>query len=236
MSEDTALPDVASAELALGLLEGEERAAALRRVLAEPGFAAEVEQWRAHLSQLFDLWPDAAPSPDLLARIERSIDDRAKPAARARAWWPALAGLMTTAAAVLLVLLIARPDVAPLPTPQSTIAAIPDRILVAAITPSAKGIPVSAVYDPHAASLRLSAAGAVPKGRSAELWVIAADGVPHSLGLLHVESGTALQIPAANRARLAAGATLAISIEPEGGSKTGAPTGPVVATGALAEA
>ena len=37
--------DVAAAELALGLLEGEERGAALRRVLAEPGFAAQVEWW-----------------------------------------------------------------------------------------------------------------------------------------------------------------------------------------------
>ena len=39
-------PDVAAAELALGLLDGEERAAALRRMLAEPGFAREVERWR----------------------------------------------------------------------------------------------------------------------------------------------------------------------------------------------
>ena len=33
--------DVAAAELALGVLDGEERAAALRRVLAEPDFARE---------------------------------------------------------------------------------------------------------------------------------------------------------------------------------------------------
>ena len=40
-------PDMAAAELALGVLEGEERATALRRVLSEPAFAAEVERWRA---------------------------------------------------------------------------------------------------------------------------------------------------------------------------------------------
>ena len=33
-------PDTAAAELALGLLEGEERADALRRMLAEPAFAS----------------------------------------------------------------------------------------------------------------------------------------------------------------------------------------------------
>ena len=41
--------DVAAAELALGLLDGEERAAALRRVLAEPAFAAEVELSLIHI-------------------------------------------------------------------------------------------------------------------------------------------------------------------------------------------
>ena len=46
-------PDVAAAELALGLLEGDERAAALRRQLAEPAFAREVERWREHFGTLF---------------------------------------------------------------------------------------------------------------------------------------------------------------------------------------
>ena len=46
-------PDVAAAELALGLLEGDDLAAALRRQLAEPAFAREVEQWRDHFATLF---------------------------------------------------------------------------------------------------------------------------------------------------------------------------------------
>ena len=37
-------------------------------------------------------------------------------------------------------------------------------------------------------------------------------------------------------ARMIAGATLAVSVEPQGGSPTGLPTGPVVATGTLATA
>jgi anti-sigma-K factor RskA len=237
MSEDPALPDVAAAELALGLLDGEERAAALRRVLAEPAFAAEVERWRAYLAPLFDLWPEAAPPDDLWARIERSLDGVSTPVGSNRSWpWRALAGLMTAAAAVLLVLLLVRPGITPVPSPQPAVVALPEQMLVAAITPSAKGKSVTAVYDARAGSLRLSAGEPAPRRRATELWVIASDGVPHSLGLLRSGSSTALRVADADRARLFAGATLAISIEPEGGSKTGLPTGPVVAMGTLSDA
>ena len=75
-------PDMAAAELALGVLEGEERAQAVRRVLSEPGFARAAEQWRGYLAHLFDLWP-AITAPDILPRIERSIDTASvAPAAR----------------------------------------------------------------------------------------------------------------------------------------------------------
>jgi anti-sigma-K factor RskA len=45
---------------------------------------------------------------------------------------------------------------------------------------------------------------------------------------------TVLAPQGADRGRIAPGATLAISIEPLGGSPTGLPTGPVVATGVVA--
>lgn len=85
-------PDMAAAELALGILDGAERAAAVRRVLAEPGFAREVERWRGHLAQMFDLWP-AMPAPDVLPRVEQSIDRPAPVAtlvtpARSGKLWP----------------------------------------------------------------------------------------------------------------------------------------------------
>ena len=50
---DDSGPDMTAAELALGVLDGEERAAALRRVLADPVFAREVERWRRYLAALF---------------------------------------------------------------------------------------------------------------------------------------------------------------------------------------
>lgn len=235
---DDDLPDTMAGEFALGLLDGDARAAATRRVLAEPGFAREVETWRTHLAQLFDLWPEM-PAPDLFARIERSLYGTPAasvvtlPARTPSKLWPSLAAFSSVAAAGLLVVLFTRPLPVPQPPVAPRVVVETGPTLVASITPTAKGTPVTVLYDARAGSLRLTEASLADAKRTAELWVIPAGGTPHSLGLLQTHGGTALTLDAANRARLAAGATLAVSLEPIGGSPTGLPTGPVVATGAL---
>lgn len=242
MSDETPIPpaedapDMAAAELALGLLDGEERSAALRRLLADRAFAAEVETWRGHLAQLFDLWPEVPVSGDVLGRVERSLDWPIAAVATApapRRWvWPAMTGLSSIAAAALL--LVTRPAPQPAPNASRPVATAPApaTMLVAAVTPTRGGAPMTAVYDPASGGMRVTAQAMADANRSAELWVIAGDKVPHSLGILPAGGG-AMPVNSANRARLAAGATLAVSLEPIGGSPTGLPTGPVVATGAL---
>ncbi|MES2045880.1 MAG: anti-sigma factor [Pseudomonadota bacterium] len=235
-AEDT--PDMTAAELALGLLDGEERSAALRRLLADRAFAAEVETWRGHLAQLFDLWPEVPVTGDVFGRVERSLDwpMGSAPAAPApRRWlWPAMTGLSSLAAAALLLMLVTRPEPQPAPNASRPIATapVPETMLVAAVTPGKGGAPMTAVYDPASGGMRVTAQAMADANRSAELWVIAGDKVPHSLGILPA-SGGRMSLSAANRVRMAAGATLAVSLEPIGGSPTGLPTGPVVATGAL---
>ncbi len=228
---DTGVPeDVAAAELALGLLEGEERGAALRRVLAEPGFAAQVEWWRSRLAALFDLWPEHAAPPHLAARIEASLDGTPAPAQTSRFAWPALAAVTSAIAASLLLFVMVRPEPT-LPVSQPIPVARPTSVLVAMLG-DAKS-PVAAVYDPANGALRVAAGPGVPDARVAQLWVIGGDGVPHSLGLLSSRP-TSLAPKGVDRGRIAPGATLAISVEPLGGSPTGLPTGPVVATGVVA--
>jgi anti-sigma-K factor RskA len=227
--------DVAAGELALGLLEGEERAAALRRVLAEPGFAVAVERWRVYFAQLFDLWPAVEPPEELIDRIDASLGGLSGRAVAGRRGfpWPLLAIVSTALAACLLVVVALRPGgppPGPPPVADAPVAAATP-ILVAALG-DAKA-PVAAAFDPADGSIRVTAAPTAPAARVAQLWVIGGDGVPYPLGLLAADA-TRLVIPARDRARLSAGATLAISIEPAGGSPTGKPTGPVVATGALA--
>ena len=228
---DSGVPeDIAAAELALGLLEGEERGAALRRVLAEPGFAAQVEWWRLRLAGLFDLWPERAAPPHLAARIEASLDGTPAPAQTSRFAWPALAAVTSAIAASLLLFVMVRPEPT-VPVPQPIPVARPTSVLVAMLG-DAKS-PVAAVYDPANGALRVAAGPGVPEARVAQLWVIGGDGVPHSLGLLSGRP-TSLAPKGVDRGRIAPGATLAISVEPLGGSPTGLPTGPVVATGVVA--
>jgi anti-sigma-K factor RskA len=70
-----------------------------------------------------------------------------------------------------------------------------------------------------------------PAGRSLELWHIPDGQAPHSLGVLKV-GATAQSIREAIPPESVAG-KIAVTVEPEGGSPSGAPTGPVVYSGQL---
>ena len=110
----------------------------------------------------------------------------------------------------------------------------------ATLTPIAqlalKGAPpsVTAALSRDGSTLQLRAERPIVAGplRSYELWLIPEGGAPISLAVLGQIDGT-LRLPAAQVGRLRAGAQLAISVEPIGGSPTGAPTGPVILSGAI---
>jgi anti-sigma-K factor RskA len=219
------LPDMTAAELALGLLDGSERAAALRRLASEPGFADEVERWRDWLGALFASWP-AVTAPDAVAtRVEASLDAQrgVTKAANDNA-----GGVLLLAVTTLQML---RPAPAPIRIPVRVPVAAPAPLL-AAIVPTGKGAPIAAAYDPASATVRIAGGVDVPAGRSAQLWAIRGSDAPRSLGVIPA-GPVQLTVPAAVRPALVAETVLAISIEPTGGSPTGLPTGPVVAAGKL---
>src|SRR5262249_56298709 len=83
-----------------------------------------------------------------------------------------------------------------------------------------------ALSGPHRADVAVAPIGTVilGPGHSFELWGIAG-AAPKPLGLLAAAPGRPLVIDGA--ALPPPGGVLAISIEPEGGSPTGLPTGPV---------
>lgn len=223
-----------AAELALGLLEGDERVAALERLLADPDFAAELAWWRSRLEVLHAEYGPAEPSAALAGRVDARIDVETgvTPATRNARRWPWLVGGLAggALAASLTALVLTQTTSAPTPVPSER--QVEGPLLVAALVP-AKGqevAPLAAVVDPGARIIRIAAI-ATPRGRVAELWRIGADGVPRSLGLLSL--GQATRLPLRPRTGPGLGETLAVSIEPSGGSPTGAPTGPVIATGVL---
>lgn len=227
-------PDIAAAELALGLLDGEERTAALRRLARDPDFAADVERWRDWFGALFADWPEVAAPQSLASRIEASLDGKAATPANDNMAWRRLA-LVTSFAALLLLGVTMFELLRPLPAPVQIAVRMPAPApapLLAAIAPTGGGAPLAAAYDPARATVRITGALPVPAGRSAELWAIRGKEAPRSLGLV-AGGPTRLVVPAAARQAIAADTVLAISIEPVGGSPTGLPTGPVVATGTL---
>lgn len=90
---------------------------------------------------------------------------------------------------------------------------------------------VQATYDEATGRLFVEReAGAAASGRDLELWLIARDDAPVSLGVLPDEERGVLPVPDTLRDRFA-GSAIAISDEPEGGSPTGAPTGDILAVG-----
>lgn len=223
--------DIAAAELALGVLDGEERAAALRRLLAEPDFAREVERWRDHFALLFDGVAEAAPPPELFGKIEARIDTGDSSRRATNPWKPtaiaaSLAALAMTAVAL-------RPVEAP-PSPAPVTQAAPAP-MIAAMAPADKSTPHPAFYDAAAGMVKMPGPMSIPAGRSAQLWAIEGDKAPMPLGTFR-ETAPGMYVAEAKMGTvIAPGTVLAISIEPMGGSPTGAPTGPVIASGMLSK-
>lgn len=227
---------VLAGELALGVLEGPERAEALRLVVADRGFAREVERWRMHFDVLFSEAPESQPDPALEQRVLAALSPApprgAEPTRLLRRWRAVAAGAMAIAAALLVALLVRPEQVPVVPAPAPVARAAP---LVAVLAPTEDGKPFAALVDRDTGEVRLAGLPEVPAGRSAELWTIAADGVPRSAGVVP-DRANRLTVAAAYRGRLAPGVTLAISIEPAGGSRKAGPEGPVIASGALGPA
>lgn len=221
---DDADPDVAAAELALGVLDGEERAAALRRQLAEPGFAREVERWREHFATLFANVPEVAPRAALEEQIVRRLDERRAPAAQS--FWRPLAIASSIAASLFGVLLL-RPEAA---APPAAVERAP--MMVAAFTIEGFEKPIVATYDAQQRTLKMPGPMPIPAGKDAQLWAIVGDKPPQPLGLFHA-AGSDVLAEAAAPAPFAEGTSFAISLEPTGGSPTGLPTGPVVGSATL---
>lgn len=73
-------------------------------------------------------------------------------------------------------------------------------------------------------------------GKSYELWLIASQSAaPRSLGVIGADEFTERAIPGSFDLATLRGATYAVSLEPQGGSPSGAPTGPVLFTGKMVE-
>lgn len=239
MSSNPPLPDDRenlAAEYALGLLEGEELQHAIQLERDEPAFRDAVVRWTDRMAPMLDSVAPVEPPAGSLAKIERRIgataigaNDNISTLRRSLGQWRAFAGGATALAASLaLVLVLRSPAEIDPPTPE------PVAPLVAMIEGDEGAAQLIAMWRKDERKLMLFPARVPPAGpgHSHQLWVIPADGKPRSVGVMPERTMMAI-MDDEMADHLDAGVTLALSLEPSGGSPTGAPTGPVIATGQL---
>jgi anti-sigma-K factor RskA len=213
--------DALAAEYVLGVLDHAERTQLAARLGRDAGFARLVADWEVRLGGLDDDFPEVTPPAYMQARVAARIFATAgHDAERAGGFWQSVAFWRGFAAAALAGLAALAFFTIVSPVPQA-----PGAELVALIAPQQAGdTRFVALYDPASHDLRITrVSGAKPAGKDHELWLIGADGKPVSLGLVGGAGAKAPNVAEQLRPQLREGATLAVSLEEEGGSVTGAP-------------
>ncbi|MGN6829298.1 anti-sigma factor [Paucibacter sp. M5-1] len=224
---DYSRPDLAeklAAEYALGVLRGGARRRFERLLPAHPALQDAVQAWQQRLQPLAAPVVPVTPPPQVWAAVQRRLFGAPE---RSPSWWQRLglwqgfAGVAGTGA-LALALLLAQPQ--PVQPPL---------VIVLNATPEGAGFAkagfvASVSADGGALVLKPLGELTVEQGRALELWAVPGKGAPRSLGLV----STAAAATTVLRARLLQDtAAFAVSLEPSGGSPTGAPTGPIVSAG-----
>jgi anti-sigma-K factor RskA len=226
--------DLLAAEYVLGVLEAAEAEAVEALAAREVAVVIAIEDWQRRLAPLALIVAPVPPPETLWPRLAAAIGgfEEAAPAPPAavvvsfprRAWNSPALWRAATAAALALAAAFAGIAFLQRPAPPSQLAA--------ALAPANAPAPVFlAETQPDGSILvRPLSRVAVESGRDLELWALPQGATrPVSLGVLPV---TGRHVPG----ELARAATqLLVTLEPQGGSPSGLPTGPLVYAGTLAK-
>lgn len=222
LSED----DIALAgEYVLGLLDAAGEAQANARISTDADFAAEVEAWRMRLLPMLD--GETEPPVHVWTAIEKGLPpSTGQDVGQAKVkFWQTLTGISVSAAAILGILLLQKPDAPPVPAPEAP--------MIAALGSETGNASLTASYQADSGRMIVTPVSLDTGELYPELWIIPADGTPRSLGIVASSEATAMTVPADLRQYMAAGGTLAITPEPQSGGPGGKPTGPVIASGEI---
>jgi len=232
--------DALAAEYVLGSLDAAERAHVERRRQVNLSLDRAIVEWEQRLAPLNGAMPSIAPPPavksEIMGRLFKAqslsaqIGDR--PSAdihtlqRRVARWRS-AALLTGAIAASLVGVIGYRETVRQVAPQGS--------YVAVLQKDAQSPAFLMTVDIGARTLTVRPVAAQAQaGHSYELWLISEHvGAPRSLGVVSDrQRATAAQLAAYQPGDIET-ATYAITLEAEGGSPTGSPTGPVLYAGKL---
>jgi anti-sigma-K factor RskA len=236
--------DGLAAEYVLGSLDPAERKAVEERRRTHVALSQAILAWERRLAPLARRIPPVAPPADLFAQVLDRIS-RTNPSAQIvpfpprRGWArPLKMGAAMLAACLALVVgwLLLAPDSRP-----KALTAVLHRAVggdTADEPGKSKSPPLFQVnVDLQARKLTVQPLTARSRsGRSYQLWVIKGLEKPDSLGIIQQTELTSLPWPATYGPDDFLNATLAVSLEPDGGSPTGAPSGPIIMAGKLTPA
>ena len=224
------LADRLAAEYASGLLRGPARRRFEALLPAHPALRHAVRDWQARLMPLTAEIAPQQPSAAVWQRIEAKIHGSTAVPAPHPGWWRQLA-FWRGFSAVGLVATLSLAVLLAVPGPVQP----PIVVVLSAATPTPAGAVVPASFvasisgDGRTVVTRPLVNVSVQSDRVLELWAAAGNGAPRSLGLIAADGATVVK-----KAVLPPGTDhLAVSLEPPGGSPTGAPTGPVLYVGKL---
>jgi anti-sigma-K factor RskA len=218
------LPDRLAAEYVLGTLTGGARRRFEALLPAHPALRGAVAGWEARLLPMALEAEPIAPAPRVWAAIESRLGGGgaaapvavAVPASRRLRFWQAFGALASMVAVVLGLSIRLAPSEAPM-------------IVVLHATQGTQALVAGLSADRRQLSIQPLQKVALTARQSLELWALPKSGPPASLGVIASDGLTAL-----SRKNLPRDTTgLAVSLEPLGGSPTGAPTGPVLFVGDL---
>jgi anti-sigma-K factor RskA len=229
-SANRELVDRLAAEYVLGTLRYRARRR-FERWLLSPQVGALVKAWEERLAGLEPVLTPVTPPPGVWTGIENRLElrkSRLRPVTRWLAVAASLAFFVTVG-----VFLTNLPDPRVQP-PVSTLASTQKSFLQA--DPQTIYWRVEVLGDNQEIRLHVLEVHDLPPGKAHELWALPeSGGAPVSLGLLPHTGDRHRVLTAAQRAALAGSKQIAVSLEPEGGSPTGAPTGPVLLVAPLSK-
>jgi len=217
--------DALCGEYLVGTLRGAARRRFERALREEPLVASRLRHWQGLMVPRYSSMIETPPPASAWPRLERELglSRYRTPWHRRISIWRGWAIAATAALLLALGLQL---------LPLQRTAGFAE---IAQLSGPGDAARISAALSEDRRTLELRASRPVFAGptQSYELWLIPAEGgAPVSLAVLG-SLDAKLPLPAAQVARFARGAKLAVSLEPAGGSPTGAPTGPVLFAGAI---
>jgi anti-sigma-K factor RskA len=221
--------DVLAGEFVLGVLDTVQHRAAQARVESDRAFALRVAEWERRLGPwLADIEPVEAPE-QVWARICTRLGWNEGARAPSGFWqslgfWRAATVLSTVVAVAAIAWTL---QIAHLPESGA------QPVIPLAHDDGSPGW-LASVDSSHGTVLMVPVPSAPDsQGRVTELWLIPAGKAPRSLGLVSINKSYTVTVPEDVRAALVAGSVLAVTLEPATGVPHAAPSGPIIAKGAI---